>query len=137
MFMLTRPRQTKYNKVFKGKLNGYEQKVIFSKGGHALKTLELGRISAKQMEALRKVITRKLKRMGQVEFKMFPHIPLTKKPIETRMGKGKGQVTSWVAHVKPGRVLCIIYGVQPALAYQALKSASAKLSVKTWITSST
>jgi large subunit ribosomal protein L16 len=133
--MLSRPAQTKYQKVFKGKLRGTEAKVIFSPGGHALKTLELGRISAKEMEALRKVVTRKLKRMGKLQFKIFPNTPVTTKPIEVRMGKGKGSVSSWVACVKPGRVLCVISGVKPALAYNALKSASNKLSVKTWISS--
>lgn len=72
--------------------------------------------------------------MGKLQFKIFPNIPVTNKPIEVRMGKGKGSVDSWIARVKPGRILCTVIGVKPSLAYSALKSASNKLSIKTWIT---
>ena len=135
--MLARPSQTKYKKVFKGKIKGKEQKVVLPVlGGYVLKALEIGRISSKEIEALRKVVTRKLKRMGKLQFKIFPNIPVTNKPIEVRMGKGKGSVDSWVARVKPGRMICVVFGVKPSLAYSTLKSASNKLSIKTWVTHS-
>src|SRR5689334_1851418 len=122
--MLLRPNKTKFKKVFKGKICGIEQKAVHLKFGTVgLKSLEIGRLSAKQIEATRRVIARKLKRMGKVFIRIYPSIPVTSKPIEVRMGKGKGSVDYWICRVKPGQILYEIGGIQPSLAMAALKSA--------------
>jgi len=132
--MLLRPRQTKFRKLFKGKIKGVEQKAInLQFGSYGLKALEIGRISAKQIEAARRTITRKLRRAGKVYVRIFPSVPVTSKPIEVRMGKGKGAVDYWVAPVKPGRILFEIGGLNSPLCIAALKNASHKLSIATTI----
>lgn len=132
--MLTQPRRTKYKKLFKGKIYGIEHKanrLIY--GTYGLKSLEIGRINSKQIEAVRRVISRKLKRLGKIHIRIFPNTPVTKKPIEIRMGKGKGSVDFWVAKVKPGQVLFEIQGIKDNLCLSALKSAAHKLSVLTLV----
>jgi large subunit ribosomal protein L16 len=130
--MLLRPKQTKFKKVFKGKIYGIEQKAVHLKFGTVgLKSLEIGRLSAKQIEATRRVIARKLKRMGKVFIRIYPSIPVTSKPIEVRMGKGKGSVDYWICRVKPGQILYEIGGIQPSVAMAALKSAAQKLPIMT------
>jgi large subunit ribosomal protein L16 len=130
--MLLRPNKTKFKKIFKGKIYGIEQKAVHLKFGTVgLKSLEIGRLSAKQIEATRRVIARKLKRMGKVFIRIYPSIPVTSKPIEVRMGKGKGSVDYWICRVKPGQILYEIGGIQPSLAMAALKSAAQKLPIMT------
>ncbi|MCX7677775.1 MAG: 50S ribosomal protein L16 [Spirochaetes bacterium] len=126
------PKRTKYRKVQRGRLKGKAYRgssIAF--GEHALKSLEPGRISSKQIEAARVAINRKLKRGGKLWIRIFPDYPFTKKPAETRMGKGKGNPEGWEARVKPGRILFEIAGVDYALAKEALQLASSKLPVKT------
>lgn len=128
------PKRTKYRKVQRGRLKGKAYRgstIVF--GEHALKALEPGRISSKQIEAARVAINRKLKRGGKLWIRIFPDFPFTKKPAETRMGKGKGNPEGWLARVKPGRILFEIAGVDYELAKEALELASSKLPVKTKI----
>ena len=132
--MLLRPRQTKFKKQFKGKLYGNEQKSInLQFGNYGLKALEIGRIPAHQIEAARRTITRKLKRTGKVYIRIFPSVPVSSKPIEVRMGKGKGAIDYWIATVKPGRILFEIGGIISPICINALKHAAQKLSIKTSI----
>ena len=132
--MLLQPRKTKYKKSFKGRIYGLETKanqLIF--GSVGLKSLEIGRITSKQIEATRRVISRKLKRLGKVHIRIFPYTPISRKPIEVRMGKGKGAVDFWVAKVKPGQILFEIQGIKESLCISTFKSASQKLPVNTKI----
>lgn len=132
--MLSQPRKTKFKKFFKGRIKGFEHKsnkLIY--GSYGLKALEIGRINSKQIEAVRRVLSRKLKRLGKIHIRIFPNIPVTKKPIEIRMGKGKGSVDNWVAKIKPGQILFEIQGIKDNLCLSALKSAVHKLSVLTVI----
>lgn len=128
------PKRTKYRKVQRGRMKGkaYRGSAI-QFGDYALKTLEVGKISSRQIEASRVAISRKVKRGGKLWIRIFPDHPFTKKPAETRMGKGKGNPEGWVARVKPGRILFEIAGVDKELALEALRSASNKLPVKTKI----
>ena len=131
---MLRPKQTKFKKQRKGRIKGLEAKsntVIFGEFG--LKALECGRISARQIEATRRAITRKVKRRGKLWIRMFPSVPVTSKPVEVRMGKGKGSVDHWVCPVKAGKILYEIGGVPKVVAYNALKSGSNKLSLNTKI----
>ena len=125
------PKRTKYRKQHKGRIHGV------SKGGTALnfgqfglKALEPERITARQIESARRAITRAMRRAGRVWIRIFPDKPITKKPAETRMGKGKGSPELWVAVVRPGRVMFEIEGVEKELAKKALGLAAAKLGVK-------
>ena len=132
--MLNGPRQTKYKKTKKGKLKKLEfksNKLIF--GTIGLKAKESGIISARQIESARQAIVRKLKRKGKVWIKIFPDIPITKKPTGVRMGKGKGQVSHWSSRVSGGTVMFEICGVSDNAAIMALKTGGAKLPVKTII----
>lgn len=131
---MLRPKQTKFRKQRKGKIRGLETRsntVIF--GEYGLKVLECGRISARQIEATRRAITRKVKRRGKLWIRMFPSVPVTAKPVEVRMGKGKGAVDHWVCPVKAGKILYEIGGLPKVIAYNALKSGSNKLSLSTRI----
>jgi large subunit ribosomal protein L16 len=122
----------KWRKQRKGRITGQAQKgADVSFGDFALKTLEPGRISARQIESARRAIQRSVKRGGKLWIRIFPDKPITKKPAEVRMGKGKGSVDHWVAPVKPGRVLYEINGVTREQAQQAFKLAGYKLPVKT------
>jgi len=126
------PKRIKYRKQQKGRMEGNAQrgsKVSF--GDFGLKTLQCGYITSKQIEAARIAITRYVKRGGKIWIRIFPDKPITKKPAETRMGKGKGSPEGWVAVVKPGRVLYEIKGVPETVAREAFRLASHKLSVST------
>jgi large subunit ribosomal protein L16 len=129
---MLQPKRTKYRKVMKGRLRGVAtrgHKVSF--GEYGLKTVEHGHVTARQIEAARRALTRFIKRGGRVWIRIFPDKPITKKPLEVRMGSGKGNVEYYVAPVKPGTVLYEMEGVDEAHAREAFKLASAKLSVKT------
>ncbi len=126
------PKRVKFRKMFKGRTRGLATRgntVAF--GDYALMTLEPGWVSNRQIEAARVALTREMKRGGKVWIRIFPDKPITKKPAETRMGKGKGNPEGWVAVVKPGRVLFEVEGVSEELARKALALAAAKLPVKT------
>ena len=129
---MMQPKRTKYRKQFKGRNRGIAtrgNKVSY--GEYGLKTIELGQITARQIEAARRAMSRHIKRGGKVWIRIFPDKPITKKPLETRMGSGKGGVEFWVVLVQPGRVMFEIEGVPEDLAREALALAAAKLPVKT------
>ncbi|MHB1947135.1 MAG: 50S ribosomal protein L16 [Gammaproteobacteria bacterium] len=135
---MLQPKRTKYRKQFKGRNRGVAtrgNKVSFGEFG--LKAVEHGRITARQIEAARRAMSRHLKRGGKIWIRIFPDKPISKKPLEVRQGKGKGSVEYWVALVQPGRVMFEIDGVPPELAREALKLAAAKLPVKTLFESRT
>jgi len=128
------PKKVKWRKPHKGMTKGKAkrgQKVSF--GEYGLQALEAGWVTAQQIEACRVSITRKMKRGGKVWIRVFPHLAFTKKPAETRMGKGKGSPEGWVAVVKPGRVVFEVGGVTDEIAHDALRLASHKLGIKTRI----
>ncbi len=129
---MLQPKRTKFRKMFKGRNRGCASRgnqVSF--GEYALKSTGRGRITARQIEAARRAITRHIKRGGKVYIRLFPDKPITKKPLEVRQGKGKGNVEYWVALVQPGRVLFEIEGVPAELAKSAFARAAAKLPVGT------
>ena len=128
---MRQPQKTKFRKQFKGRNSGNAKrgtKVSFGEFG--LKSTQLGRITARQIEAARRTITRHIKRSGKVVIRIFPDKPITKKPLEVRQGKGKGNVEYWVALVQPGRVMFELEGVEEEVAREAFKLAAAKLPVK-------
>jgi large subunit ribosomal protein L16 len=130
------PKRTKYRKMQKGRRKGVTYrgaKITF--GDFGLQALEPGWLKSRQIEAARVAITRKMKRVGQVWIRVFPDKPITVKPAETRMGKGKGNPEYWVAVVRPGRILFEINGVSNELAREALQLGAAKLPFKTRIVS--
>ena len=125
------PKRTKYRKAFKGKIKGKAKGgFTLNFGTFGLKALEPERVTARQIEATRRAITRQMKRQGKVWIRIFPDLPVTAKPIEVRMGKGKGSVDRWVARVKPGRILFEIDGVSEEVAREALRLGAAKLPIK-------
>ena len=125
------PKRTKYRKQQKGRIRGKAARGNkVTDGEYGLQSLELGYITSNQIEAARVAMTRCVKRGGKVWIKIFPDKPITKKPAETRMGKGKGAVEYWVAAVKPGRVMFEMAGVAEDVAKEALRLAANKLSVK-------
>ena len=126
------PKRTKYKKQFKGKLVGQTNKgnkIIFGK--YAIKVLEETRLTSRQIEATRRTIIRKMKRLGFLWIRVFPDTPVTAKPTENRMGKGKGAVSFWVAKVKKGQILYEISGISLENARKVLKAGSNKLPIKT------
>ena len=127
------PKRTKYRKYQKGRLKGNATRgTRITFGDFGIKALEPGRITSRQIEAARVAMTRRMKRVGKVWIRIFPDKPITKKPAETRMGKGKGSPEYWVAPVKPGRVLFEIGGgISEELAREALRLAAHKLPIKT------
>jgi large subunit ribosomal protein L16 len=126
------PKRVKFRKRFKGNMNGLATRGNTVAFGHfGLMSLDPGWISNRQIEAARVALTREMKRGGKVWIRLFPDKPITKKPAETRMGKGKGNPEGWVAVVKPGRVMFEVEGVDDALAKLALERAAAKLPVRT------
>ncbi len=126
------PKKVKHRKVFKGKNRGKAHRgSTISFGDYALKAVESGKLTAQQIEAARIAINRKIKRGGQVWIRVFPDKPVTKKPAETRMGKGKGSPEYWVAVTKPGKIIYELAGVEEELAVEALTLAGAKLPFKT------
>lgn len=132
--MLLQPKKTKYKKIQKGKLNKYSfrsNKLQF--GDLGLKAAKSGTISARQIEAARQAIVRKLNRKGKLWIRIFPNIPITAKPTEVRMGKGKGAVSHWGVKVSAGTVLFEICGISKNIAITAFKTGGAKLPIKTAI----
>jgi len=132
------PKRTKFRKQFKGKNRGLAQngnRVSFGEFG--LKATERGRVSARQIESARRAMTRHIKRGGKIWIRVFPDVPISNKPLEVRMGKGKGNVEYWVAKVQPGFVMYEIEGVSEELAREAFRLASAKLPIKTVFVSRT
>jgi large subunit ribosomal protein L16 len=126
------PKRVKFRKMFKGRMKGIASRgAEVSFGHYGLQALEPGWVTARQIEAARVALTRHIKRGGKVWIRVFPDKPVTKKPAETRMGKGKGSPELWVAVVKPGRVLFELEGVSKELAQTAMGLAAAKLGVKT------
>ncbi|BBM00760.1 50S ribosomal protein L16 [Microbulbifer sp. GL-2] len=129
---MLQPKRTKFRKVQKGRNRGLSQrgsKVSFGEFG--LKAIGRGRITARQIEAARRAMTRHVKRGGKIWIRVFPDKPITQKPLEVRMGKGKGGVEYWVAQIQPGKVLYEMEGVSEELAREAFALAAAKLPVKT------
>ncbi len=129
---MLQPKRTKFRKMHKGRIKGE------AKGGsdlnfgtYGLKAIEPERITARQIEAARRAMTRHMKRQGRVWIRIFPDTPISAKPIEVRMGKGKGSVDRWAAKVKPGRIMFEIDGVADGVAREALRLAAMKLPVKT------
>ena len=129
---MLQPKRTKFRKMHKGRIKGE------AKGGsdlnfgtYGLKATEPERVTARQIEAARRAMTRHMKRQGRVWIRIFPDTPISAKPIEVRMGKGKGSVDRWAAKVKPGRIMFEIDGVTDAVAREALRLAAMKLPVKT------
>lgn len=126
------PKQTKFRKYFKGRNNrgnSNTDNILF--GSFAIKSLEYSNIKSIQIESARKAINNYIKRNGKIWIRIFPDIPITKKPIEVRMGKGKGNLDHWVAKVKPGKVIFELECLNRKIAFDALKIASSKLPVKT------
>jgi len=135
---MMQPKRTKFRKQFKGRNRGLAQRgnsVAF--GEYGLKTNDRGQLTAREIEAARRAMTRFVKRGGNIWIRIFPDKPITKKPLEVRQGKGKGNVEYWVAQVQPGRMLYEIAGVTEEIAREAFTLASAKLSVKTSFTKRT
>lgn len=129
---MLQPKKTKFRKTFKGRIHGT------SKGGtelnfgqFGLKAMEPERVTARQIEAARRAMTRHMKRAGRVWIRIFPDVPVTKKPTEVRMGKGKGAIELWACRVAPGRIMFELDGVPQSLAKEALTLAAAKLPIKT------
>lgn len=132
--MFLQPRRTKYRKVRKGRLKKLEYKSnLINFGELGLKAESAGIITARQIEAARRAITRKIKRKGKVWIRIFPDMPITMKPTESRMGKGKGNVSHWAARIRGGTTLFEICGVPTHIAVEALKSGGERLPVKTKI----
>lgn len=135
---MLQPKRTKFRKQFKGKNRGFAQngnRVSF--GEYGLKAAERGRVSARQIEAARRAMTRHIKRGGKIWIRLFPDVPISNKPLEVRMGKGKGNVEYWVAKVQPGVVMYEMEGVTEEIAREAFKLAAAKLPIKTVFVSRT
>ena len=129
---MLQPKRTKYRKAFKGRISGAAKGGFnLDFGAYGLKAMEPDRLTARQIEAARRAITRHMKRAGRVWIRVFPDVPVSKKPAEVRMGSGKGAPEFWAARVKPGRVLFELDGVPIQVAREALQLASAKLPIKT------
>jgi large subunit ribosomal protein L16 len=133
---MMQPKKTKFRRAHKGRIKG------MSKGGSqlnfgqfGLKALEPNRVNAREIEAARRAITREMKRQGRVWIRIFPDVPVSKKPVEVRMGSGKGAPEFWAARVAPGRIMFEVDGVTEAVARESLRLGAAKLSVRTKIVS--
>jgi large subunit ribosomal protein L16 len=128
---MLQPKKTKFRKMHKGRISGQAKGGSdLNFGAFGLKATEPDRVTARQIEAARRALTRHMKRQGRVWIRIFPDVPVSKKPIEVRMGKGKGSVEFWAAKVKPGRVMFEIDGVGEDVAREALRLAAMKLPVK-------
>jgi large subunit ribosomal protein L16 len=126
------PKRTIYRKAFKGRIHGKAKGgTTLNFGSVGLKALEPERVTARQLEAARRAISRHIKRTGRMWIRVFPDVPVSKKPTEVRMGKGKGSPELWVVRIKPGRILFEIDGVPTPLASEALQRGAAKLPIKT------
>jgi large subunit ribosomal protein L16 len=131
---MLQPKRTKYRKQFKGRVSGTAKGgTELNFGSHGLKAVEPERLTARQIEAARRAITREMKRAGRVWIRIFPDVPVSKKPTEVRMGSGKGAPEYWVAKVKPGRIMFELDGVTDEVARSALMLGAAKLPIKTRI----
>jgi large subunit ribosomal protein L16 len=129
---MLQPSRTKFRKAHKGRIHGLAKGgYTLAFGAYGMKALEPERVTARQIEAARRAITRHLKRAGRLWIRVFPDVPVTKKPAEVRMGKGKGSVEYWVCRVKPGRILFEIDGVPAELAAEAIARGAAKLPIRT------
>ena len=129
---MLQPKRTKYRKAFKGRIHGDAKGgTTLNFGAYGLKAVEPERITARQIEAARRAITRQMKRAGRVWIRIFPDVPVSSKPTEVRMGKGKGAPEFWAARVKPGRIMFEIDGVPEDIAREALRLGAAKLPIKT------
>ncbi len=129
---MLQPKRTKFRKQFKGRNRGLANtgnKVSF--GQYGLQAAERGRMTARQIESARRAMTRHIKRGGKIWIRVFPDVPISKKPLEVRMGKGKGNVEYWVCKIQPGKMLYEMEGVSEDIARQAFKLAAAKLPFKT------
>jgi large subunit ribosomal protein L16 len=135
---MLQPKRTKFRKQFKGRNRGLAttgSKVSF--GEYGLKAVERGKITARQIEAARRAMTRHIKRGGKIWIRVFPDVPVSKKPLEVRMGKGKGNVEFWVCKIQPGRMLYEMEGVTETIAREAFRLAAAKIPFKTTFVSRT
>ena len=129
---MLQPKRTKFRKQFKGRIHGTATSAAeLTFGAYGLRALEPERVTARQIEAARRAITREMKRSGRVWIRVFPDVPVSKKPTEVRMGKGKGTPEFWAARVKPGRIMFEIDGVPVELAREALRLGAAKLPIRT------
>ena len=129
---MLQPKRTKFRKQFKGRIHGAAKGgTDLNFGAFGLKALEPERVTSRQIEAARRAMTRHMKRAGRVWIRIFPDVPVSKKPTEVRMGKGKGSPEYWAAKVKPGRIMFEIDGVSETIAREALRLGAAKLPIKT------
>ena len=134
---MLQPKRTKYRKVMKGRNRGLAAGHKVSFGEIGLQAVGRGRMTARQIEAARRAMTRHVKRQGKIWIRVFPDKPITSKPLEVRMGKGKGAVDYWVAQIKPGQMLFEMQGVDEQIAREAFALAAAKLPMKTTVTKRT
>jgi large subunit ribosomal protein L16 len=133
---MMQPKKTKFRRAHKGRIKGNTKAgAALNFGQYGLKALEPERVTARQIEAARRAITREMKRQGRVWIRIFPDVPVSKKPTEVRMGSGKGAPEFWAARVAPGRIMFEIDGVSDAVARESLRLGAAKLPVKTRIVS--
>jgi len=131
---MLQPKRTKYRKAFKGRIHGAAKGgTTLNLGSYGLKAMEPERLTARQIEAARRAITRHMRRAGRVWIRIFPDLPVSKKPAEVRMGSGKGSPELWVARVKPGRIIFELDGVADKIAREALQLGAEKLPIKTRI----
>jgi large subunit ribosomal protein L16 len=131
---MLQPKRTKFRKAFKGRIHGNAKGgTLLNFGSYGLKALEPERVTARQIEAARRAITRQMKRAGRVWIRIFPDLPVSKKPTEVRMGKGKGSPELWAARVHPGRIMFEVDGVNEETAREALRLGAAKLPIRTRI----
>lgn len=129
---MLQPKRTKYRKAHKGRIHGHAKGgTELNFGSFGLKALEPERLTARQIEAARRAITRHMRRAGKLWIRIFPDVPVSKKPTEVRMGKGKGTPEFWACRVKPGRILFELEGVTPTVAREACQRGAAKLPIKT------
>jgi large subunit ribosomal protein L16 len=131
---MMQPKKTKFRRAHKGRIKGNTKGgAALNFGQFGLKALEPNRVNAREIEAARRAITREMKRQGRVWIRIFPDVPVSQKPVEVRMGKGKGAVEYWAARVAPGRIMFEIDGVPEAVARESLRLGAAKHSVRTKI----
>ncbi|QJC38607.1 50S ribosomal protein L16 [Enterobacteriaceae endosymbiont of Donacia fulgens] len=128
---MLQPKRTKFRKMHKGRNRGVIVGMNINFGTYGIKAINRGRITSKQIESARRAISHSMKRQGKIWIRIFPDKPITEKPLEVRMGKGKGNVEYWVALVQPGRILYEINGISEIIARKALKLGAAKLPIKT------
>ena len=129
---MLQPKRTKFRKQFKGRIHGASKGgTELNFGAYGLKAMEPERVTARQIEAARRAITRQMKRIGRVWIRVFPDVPVTAKPTEVRMGKGKGSIGLWCVRIKPGRIMFELDGVPEEVAREALRLGAAKLPIKT------